>query len=408
MNEPDSTASDAPRTDALRIVLAAGGTGGHVMPALATAAALEQRARCDFLVIGSPRAGERDLRGLVPYPVVEVRARALANVGALGKLVGAATLPLSVLTALRHLVSFRPHLVIATGGYVSGPTGIAAWLARIPLLVLEQNAAPGITTRWLRPFARALAVSFPQTARRLGAKAIVTGNPIRSTLPAASRRDRTSEPADRTETLRLLILGGSQGARGLNTMAQLAAPFLADAEIGLTVTHQTGKRSVETLRRTYSEYGIPAIVTPFINNIGEAYACADLVCARAGATTVAEIAYCGLPSILVPFPQAAGRHQHANATALEVAGAAVVVEQEANGVALAREIIDLATDRDRLSSMAAAAAGCGRDDAAAAVAELALSLVSTGNPARLPGPDQPVQHPREPRTNRILRTTRTT
>lgn len=408
MSEPHSPESDAPRTDALRIVLAAGGTGGHVMPALATAAAMQQRARCDFLVIGSPRAGERALRGLIPYPVVEVRARALANTGAIGKLVGAATLPLAVLTALRHLISFRPHLVIATGGYVSGPTGIAAWLARIPLLVLEQNAAPGITTRWLRPFARAVAVSFPQTARKLGDKAIVTGNPIRPTLPAASRRDRTPEPGSRPDTLRLLILGGSQGASGLNTMAQLALPLLADAEIGLTVTHQTGKQSVETMRRAYSEYGIPAIVTPFINNIGEAYACADLVCARAGATTVAEIAYCGLPSILVPFPQAAGRHQHANATALQIAGAAVVVEQEANGVALARHIIDLATNRDRLSSMAAAAAGCGRSDAAAAVAELALSLVRDGNPIRRSAPDEPIEHAPEPRTNRNLRTTETT
>jgi len=375
------------------VVFAAGGTGGHLMPALATAEALRERASCAFLMIGSPRDIERSLRGAVEYPAAEVSARGLAGRRSLGKLVTMVALPLSIARAYGHLRRFRPHLVIATGGYVCGPTGIAAWLARIPLLLLEQNASPGLTTRWLRPFARAIAVSFPETARRLGGKAIVTGNPMRSTLPAASQRRRGAAPPEAgsggfdenaRRAVDLLVLGGSQGARGLNTMVELAIPILATAEIGLRVVHQTGKRDVERLREAYGRHGIPATVTPFIHNIGDAYASADLVCARAGATTVAELAYCGLPSILVPFPGAAAHHQHDNARALASVGAAMVLEQEANGGPRAEAIIALASDRRRLRALASAAASAGRDDAASAVADIALSLVQTGD---LPHPE---------------------
>lgn len=391
---------------ALRIVLAAGGTGGHIMPALATAEALAQRACCDFLVVGSPRAGERAIRGLVPYPVVEVRARALAGSGLIGKLLGAAALPLSILSAVRHLRRFRADLVIATGGYVCGPTGIAAWLVRVPLLVLEQNAAPGITTRGLRAFASAIAVSFPETAARLGRKAVVTGNPIRAALPIAPCRHQPAPCQSAAPTVRLLILGGSQGARGLNSMIELAIPILAAADIGLKIVHQTGIHDIERLRATYAEHGIPATVTPFINNIGDAYSRTDLVCARAGATTVAELAYCGLPAILVPFPHAAGKHQHDNAAALARVGAAAVVEEQSNGIAIAEAIIDLAANRSKLAAMATASAACGRDDAAAAVAELALGLIAGVSPARSTGARYPADEKPTDRSG-ALRTTET-
>ncbi len=356
----------------LRVALAAGGTGGHLMPALATAEALEAKTPCEFLVIGSPRTNERQLRGIVPYPVVEVSVQPLMGRGLLGKLRTAAQLPSAVLRARRHLQSFGADIVIATGGYVCGPTGLASWLSGIPLLVLEQNAMPGLTTRMLRPLARAVAVSFAETVARLGAKAVVTGNPIRAALPAerASLRAR--------KATHLLILGGSQGARGLNSMLELAIPQLAEADVALTVTHQTGKCDLEHLREAWSKYGIPATVAPFINSMGEAYARADLVCSRAGATTCAEIAYCGLPSILVPFPAAAGQHQHDNARALERVGAAVLVEEEMNGTPLAAAIIEIAGDLDKRDRMGKAAADAGRPGAAAAVADLALSLVGRG------------------------------
>lgn len=365
-----------PSREPLRVALAAGGTGGHLMPALATAEALAARRQCEFLVIGSHRTSERALRDLVPYPVVEVRARGMVGTGITGRLRALASIPTSVATARSHLAGFRPHLVIATGGYVCGPTGLAAWLAGIPLLVLEQNADPGLTTRWLRPFARAVAVSFEETAHRIGGKAVLTGNPVRASLPSAPRRDGHATDVH-SNGIHLLVLGGSQGAHGLNTMAELAIPILAAAQTGLRITHQAGKADLDVLRAAYDEYGIPAIVTPFIQNIGEAYAQADLVCGRAGATTIAELAYCGLPSILVPFPNAAGRHQHSNARALQRAGAAVVVEESTNGHPLAEAILELAADAGRRAEMAAAAATCGRDGAAAVVADLALSLVDS-------------------------------
>ncbi len=373
MNDPAQATALPP----LRIVLAAGGTGGHLMPALATAEALARRLPCEFLLVGSPRASERSLRAGLPYPCVEIDARPLAGAGLHGKLLGIGALPWSVVRARRILRGFAPDLVIATGGYVCGPTGIAARTLGVPLLVLEQNAEPGLTTRALRPFAAAIAVSFPVTARRLGGKAVVTGNPIRATLPAAAVAEGATEQRRRRDrrSVHLLILGGSQGARGLNTMVELAIPFLAGADVGLTVTHQTGVHDVERLSRLWREHAIPASVTPFIHDIGRAYGRADLVCARAGATTLAELAYCGLPSVLVPFPRAAGRHQHANAAAFAAAGAAIVVEERPEGGPLAAALLQVATDPARRAAMAAAAARLGRRDAADAVAELALALL---------------------------------
>lgn len=366
MSSPSASHPTAP----LRVALAAGGTGGHLMPALATAEALEARTPCEFLVIGSSRANERQLRGIiVPYQVVEVCVQPLRGRGLIGKLRTAAQLPIGVLRAWRHLKQFDADIVIATGGYVCGPTGLASWLSGIPLLVLEQNAAPGLTTRLLRPLARAVAVSFVETVARLGSKAVITGNPIRSTLPAAGSSTRTHSG------MHLLILGGSQGAQGLNAMVQLAIPQLAEADVALTVMHQTGKRDVKPLREAWAEYGIPATVVPFIESMGVAYARADLVCSRAGATTCAEITYCGLPSILVPFPAAAGQHQHDNARALERVGAARLVEEAMNGTALTAAILEIARDADRRERMGAAAAAAGRPGAAAAVADLALALV---------------------------------
>jgi len=378
MSPPSTSPSDAP----VRVALAAGGTGGHLMPALATAEALEQRTPCEFLVVGSQRDNERQLRGIVPYPVVEVPVLPLAGRGLLGKLRTAARLPGAVLRARRHLRRFGADIVIATGGYVCGPTGLASWLSGIPLLVLEQNAAPGITTRLLRPLAHAVAVSFAETVARLGSKAMLTGNPIRAALPAERGPSRTRSGTH------LLILGGSQGAQGLNSMVELAIPQLAEADVALTVTHQTGKRDVEHLRAAWAEHGIPATVVPFIESIGEAYARADLVCSRAGATTCAEIAYCGLPSILVPFPAAAGQHQHDNARALERVGAALLVEEAMNGTPLTEAILKIAGNPDRRDRMGTAAAAAGRPDAAAAVADLALSLVGRSTGATVAPPNE--------------------
>lgn len=393
------TASARPRHDrrSLRILIAAGGTGGHLMPALALAQELTARSACEFLIVGSPRESERQLRALVPYPAVEITAGALAGRGLAGKLRTAAGLLPSVVRALRHLRAFRPDLVVATGGYVCGPTGIAAWLARVPLLVLEQNAEPGITTRALRPLARAVAVSFQETARALGGKAVLTGNPIRATLPAAKARDGRAAEAAGGRRVRLLILGGSQGAHGLNAMVEAALPHLADTDVGLKVVHQSGLRDVAALSAAYAHHAIPATVVHFITNVGDAYAQADLVCARAGATTIAELTYCGLASVLVPYPHAAGAHQHANARALERAGATVVVTEGDDGAPLAEAILQLATDPVRRGTIAAAAAACGRDDAAAAVADLALRLIgvepASQPTAHPPGGRPPAAHP---------------
>lgn len=381
-----SPGGPSPAPAPLRVLLAAGGTGGHLMPALAVVEALARLTPCEFLLVGSPREGERRLRALFDCPVVEIDARPIAGRGVAGKLRSALALLPAISAALGHLRRFDPALVIATGGYVCGPTGIAARLRGVPLLVLEQNALPGMTTRFLRPFASRIAVSFAESVRRLGRKAVLTGNPVRATLPAAERRDGGPLSRQPGDGVRLLILGGSQGAHGLNAMVELALPRLATAGVGLRITHQTGNQDIEALRRAYAGHGLPATVTPFIQNIGDAYAATDLVCARAGATTLAELAYCGLPSILVPFPRAAADHQTSNARALERAGAAILVPEGPNGTPLAEAILEVAEAPDRLAAMAGAAAGLGRDDAAQRVARLALELAA---PDRLPNEHRP-------------------
>ena len=319
------------------------------------------------------------MRELIPYPVVEIRATALAGGGWRRRLRGLSRLPLAILDAWRALRQFRPHLLIAAGGYVSGPAGVGAWLQRIPVLVLEQNAVPGLTTRWLTPIAAKVAASFPDSLAALGAKAVLTGNPVRSELPtadhAAGRREGSSE-------LRLLILGGSQGAHGLNMMVERALPILTAKALPLRVVHQTGAADLPALERAYRQHRIPATVSAFMKHIASAYAWADLVCARAGATTIAELTHCGLPSILVPFPHATANHQHANAAVLAAAGGARIVEQEEHGDKLALTILELATNRDLRQSMAAGAASLATPDAADRVADLVVSLTRWRCPTR--------------------------
>lgn len=237
----------------------------------------------------------------------------------------------------------------------------------------------------MKPFARAIAVSFTETVQHLGPKAVVTGNPVRAALPSARDSVRKGNGTH------LLIMGGSQGARGLNSMVELAIPQLAEADVGLTVTHQTGKQDVERLREAWAKHGIPATVVPFINPVGEAYARADVFCGRAGATTCAELAYCGIPSILVPFPGAAAQHQHDNARAFERVGASIMVEEEMDGTPLTEAILRVTGSTDEAQAMSHAAAAAGRPDAAGAVADLALALIGRGAPTitvtgDMPGP----------------------
>ena len=333
------------------VLIIAGGTGGHVFPALAVADALTARgARVCWL--GTPWGLEARV---VPEAGLELRTvpvRGLRGKGALGWLRAPFALARALWLALAVVRETEPDLVIGMGGYASAPGGIAAWMLGKPLVIHEQNAVPGLTNRLLARIASRVLEAFPGSfppARR----ARHTGNPLR----AAFTRERPPEErlADRRGALRLLVLGGSQGARVLNEMVPAALAAMADRRV-VEVRHQAGERNLADARARYATLGLEEAATGFIEDMATAYGWADLVVCRAGALTVSELAAVGVASLLVPYPYAADDHQTANGRFLADAGAALLIRQdELDATRLGRLFAELHAARDRLVRMAVAA-----------------------------------------------------
>lgn len=357
----------------LRVVLAGGGTGGHLYPALAVAEELRAIGG-EVLFVGTPRSlGARIVPGR-GYRYEGVRARGLTG-GMRGLVLAALEGAVGLAQSLVLLSRERPELVIGTGGYVCAPVVLAATLLRIPSVLLEQNAIPGKATRFLSRFARKVCVSMPESREGLpGSRVEVTGNPIRAEIVARSReeaRARLGIPEGRSC---VLVTGASQGAASLNRAVLRALP--AWLERDWTVLHLTGPGHVEEVevrsrplvegaRLDYRPIG-------YQEDIAEFYAAADLVICRAGATTLAEITARGLPAVLVPYPYAAERHQDHNAAVLARHGAAIVLEDEAVEEGLEAVVQGLLADPEELLRMAGASRTLGRADAAARVVRVAL------------------------------------
>jgi len=345
------------------VLILAGGTGGHIFPGLAVAAALRARG-VPVLWLGAD--GGMETR-LVPQHGIAIETISIR--GLRGK--GAATLlgaPLRVLRAVRAaakvLRAHRPRVVVSFGGYAAGPGGIAARLAGVPLVVHEQNRAPGLTNRVLARVARRVLTGFPDTFG--GRREEVVGNPVRgeiAALPPPAERFAT-----RAGALHLLVLGGSQGARALNAAVPRALAGITGA---VAVRHQCGEKLREDAERAYADAGVSASVEPFIADMAAAYAWADLVVCRAGALTLAELCAAGVGSVLVPFPQAVDDHQTRNAEYLVERGAALLLPQDDALVAgLRAAIAQFSGDPPRRLAMAEAARNLARPDAAARVAEI--------------------------------------
>jgi UDP-N-acetylglucosamine--N-acetylmuramyl-(pentapeptide) pyrophosphoryl-undecaprenol N-acetylglucosamine transferase len=304
-----------------RVLMMAGGTGGHIFPALAVARALRSRGY-DLLWLGSQVGMERELVG-DEFPMAMMSVRAIRGKGMIKKLLSPFRLCLAIWQAWRVVRRFNPDLVIGMGGFVSGPGGVAARLSRKPLMIHEQNAVAGMTNRILAKYAAVVLQAFPNAFPSVVAAKTI-GNPLRLTITAVD------SPADRFKTrsapLRLLIVGGSRGAQAINQamLRVLANDSLAPA---LEVWHQTGKSHFEQIQQAYQQMKIPAKVSAFIDDIAQAYAWADLLICRAGALTVSEISAVGVPSILIPFPYAVDDHQYHNAAYLAKAGAAEIIRQ---------------------------------------------------------------------------------
>lgn len=355
-----------------RIVIAGGGTGGHLFPGLALADALVGRG-FEVTFVGAVGGIEGRAVPAAGYPLRLLPGRQLRGGGVGRAVVGLAAALRGALRGLRLLGELRPRLVAGVGGYASVAVVLAAGLRRIPIVLLEQNAVPGAANRLLARLARRVCVGFAESAAFFPpGRTLHTGNPVRASVLRAVSGAHGVEGGRRPG---LLVFGGSAGAHRLNHAMLDAFRVLGPAAQALAVNHQTGVAELEAVRAGYAALGLPAHVEPFIADMGAAYAAADLVVARAGAMTCAEITAVGLPAILVPYPHASDDHQRRNAEILVTAGAAeMILDRELTGERLASALRALAADPQRRATMRARARALGRPDAAERVAEECVRL----------------------------------
>jgi UDP-N-acetylglucosamine--N-acetylmuramyl-(pentapeptide) pyrophosphoryl-undecaprenol N-acetylglucosamine transferase len=356
----------------MRVVIAGGGTGGHLYPGVAVAREILRRdPQAQITFAGTERGIEARVVPREGFELDLLRSAGLKGKSAASLVRGLLLLPLSGLDASQIISRRSPDLVIGVGGYSSGPVVLAAALRGIPTLLLEQNAVPGLTNRLLARYVSAAAVTFDSTASYFGRRAFVAGNPVRPEFLAENLSPAVRPPGPP----RVLIFGGSQGAHAINVAMVEAAPQLAALAGGMAITHQTGERDLELVSDGYSRAGLAARVEPFLFAMDREVSAADLVVCRAGATTLAELTAAGRPSLLVPLPTAADDHQRKNAVVLERAGAAEVIEQKRmTGALLAERITALVGDDTKLTAMALAARSLARPDAAMVIADKAFEL----------------------------------
>lgn len=354
----------------MKLMIAAGGTGGHIYPGIAVAKEIMRRdAASQVLFVGTARGLETKIVPDNGFQLSLINSAGLKSVGVKDLIKGLTMLPKSFLEARAIIRQFRPHVVVGAGGYVSGPVLLMAAIMGVPTLVMDSNALPGFTNRRLAWFVDKAALTFEEALPYFGKKGVVTGNPV--------RREFFDVPAKpRSDNFHILIFGGSQGARAINNAMCDALPHLEKFESKLSITHQTGESDFEKIMAAYEGSAFAsADVRPFISDMFVEFAKADFVICRAGATTCAELSASGKASIMIPLPTAADDHQRKNAEALVRAGAAkMIVQSELNGEVLATEIGRLIESPDEITAMETAAKRLGREDAAEKTADLIEEL----------------------------------
>jgi len=355
----------------MRLLVTGGGTGGHLFPGIAIAEAMRDRLPgSEILFVGTGRQVDRAGLANRGLQLATIRCEPLKGTAGSAALRTMLQLPRALADAVRVIRRFRPDLVIGVGGYVSGPVTLAACLLGIAACIHEQNSVPGITNRLLGRLVDRVFISLPGSESYFpGKKTILTGNPVRAELLRGPR-----PPRDSRQTL--LVLGGSQGAHRLNVLMQEAVRELLRALPALRIIHQTGAADEESVRAAYQTLGVEAEVQAFFTDMATIYAQADLVLARAGATTLAELTLLGKPALLVPYPFAADAHQEKNAKYVAGAGAArMLLEPALTAQQLAGELIGLLSDRTQLAAIGANAAKLGRPQATATIVEECMQLV---------------------------------
>jgi UDP-N-acetylglucosamine--N-acetylmuramyl-(pentapeptide) pyrophosphoryl-undecaprenol N-acetylglucosamine transferase len=360
----------------MKVLIAGGGTGGHLFPGIALAEEVVTRHHGnDVLFVGTAKGLEARVVPKAGFKLELIDTSGVKGRGLGGWIGGLLKLPRAIFQSMSILRRWAPDVVVGVGGYASFPVVFSAWLLGYPTAVQEQNALPGLTNRVLGKLVRTVFVSFDEARAFFPAEKVQNvGNPIRKALMENFLRPRT-----RHDRFSLLIFGGSQGAHAINVAAVEAAALLGDLAGKIDILHQTGKNDIESTREGYERAGIKARVVEFIDDMSAAYATCDLVVCRAGATTLAEITVCKKAAILVPFPFAADNHQEVNALSLVDKGAAVMIRQpELTGERLAAEIRDLVEHPTRRAEMERAAGSLGRPEAAKEIADVCVQLVYRG------------------------------
>jgi UDP-N-acetylglucosamine--N-acetylmuramyl-(pentapeptide) pyrophosphoryl-undecaprenol N-acetylglucosamine transferase len=357
----------------LSVVIAGGGTGGHLFPGIAVAREIVHRvpgARVSFA--GTSRGLEAKLVPAEGFELDVIRSAGIKGKSIGARLRGASLIVPSLWDAWRLISRRRPQVVVGVGGYSSGPIVMVAWLRGVKTLVLEQNAVPGLTNRLLARIVHAAAVTYEETLKHFKGRGFVSGNPVRQEFFAAAA---VAPSAGARAGRRVLVLGGSQGAHILNVAMTTAVPALMKRVGSLDVLHQTGVRDLDEVRHAYRSAGVAARAESFLNPVAPEMAAADLVICRAGATTLAELAASGRPAVLIPYAAATDDHQRRNARVLVAAGAAAMVEEsELSGDRLATLVADLLGDDLRRLAMARAMHSQARPEAAGMIVARLLEL----------------------------------
>lgn len=361
-------------TKPIRLLLSGGGTGGHLFPAVAAAQEFRRQfPDTEVLFIGTRR--KVDTRSLAAYGF---NSESIVSYGLKGKspaelFKAVAVLPLSIWQAYRIIRRYRPNLLLAVGGYVTGPVVLAAKLTGIPVVLHEQNSVPGLANRQLGRLADRVCLSLPVQGKYFPPeKLVMTGNPVRQDILAQAQRAAKSGD----EQFVLAVIGGSQGARAVNRLVMTAMTELVKRGVALRVIHQTGEADAAEVRAHYEQLEVKAEVQPFFTDMASLYGQADVLVSRAGATALAEMSVLGKPVILIPYPYAADNHQEKNAQHYVSGGGAILFRQaDLDGAKLAQVVYTLCSDLDRLAEMGAAMRKLGKADAAAKIVACCLETI---------------------------------
>ena len=365
----------------LRIIIAGGGTGGHLFPGIAIARELKKRCEeVHILFVVGRRKMERDIILKAGFEIRSIDVEGMVGKGVLQLIRAFFKVVISTIQSLSIMKNFKPHLAVGVGGYTSGPVCLMGWFLRVPTAIHEQNSIPGITNRILAPLVKKVFISFEESTMYFKKKKLfLSGNPIREEImdPKIFSK-RVSRFTDDTTKKRfvILVMGGSQGAKAINKAVLSALKELKKGGFLPFVIHQTGSQELKEITAKYHTNGIDGEVTAFIDNMAAAYARADLVICRAGATTIAELAALGKPSILVPYPYATHKHQDVNARALAAYGGAdIIIQRDLNGTTLAKKIRMYMENPDALQQMSLFALKAGRPHAKEIIVEELMKLI---------------------------------